>query len=52
MGRIDPSEIAHVLGIKENAVDQRLLSGTGRLKLRFDRQNNEASSFTHKETPA
>ena len=45
-------EIAHVLGIKENAVDQRLYRARSRLKLRFDRQNNEASSFTHKENPA
>jgi RNA polymerase sigma-70 factor, ECF subfamily len=46
------AEIATVLGIKENAVDQRLHRARARLKVRFDRLNNEASSLTHKETPA
>jgi RNA polymerase sigma-70 factor, ECF subfamily len=46
------TEIAHVLGIKENAVDQRLHRARNRLKLRFDRLDSEASSPTHKETPA
>jgi len=46
------TEIAHVLGIRENAVDQRLHRARNRLKVRFDRLNGEASSLTHKETPA
>ena len=46
------AEIAQVLGIKENAVDQRLHRARARLKVRFDRLDNEASSLTHKETPA
>lgn len=46
------AEIATVLGIKENAVDQRLHRARARLKVRVDRLNNEASSLTHKETPA
>ena len=46
------TEIAHVLGIKENAVDQRLHRARNRLKVRSDRLNGEAPSLTHKETPA
>ena len=46
------AEIAQVLGIKENAVDQRLHRARARLKVRFDGLSNEASSLTTKETPA
>jgi RNA polymerase sigma-70 factor (ECF subfamily) len=46
------TEIAHVLGIRENAVDQRLHRARNRLKVRLDRLDGEASSPTHKETPA
>jgi RNA polymerase sigma-70 factor (ECF subfamily) len=45
-------EIARVLGIKANAVDQRIHRARNRLKSRLDRLGNEASSLTHKETPA
>ncbi|MGH8947359.1 MAG: RNA polymerase sigma factor [Acidimicrobiia bacterium] len=45
-------EIAGVLGIKENAVDQRLHRARNRLKTKFDRITTEASSPIHKETPA
>ena len=46
------TEIAHVLGIKENAVDQRLYRARSRLKIRFDRLSSEASPLTNKEAPA
>ncbi|HEU5112863.1 MAG TPA: sigma-70 family RNA polymerase sigma factor [Acidimicrobiia bacterium] len=46
------NEIAQVLGIKENAVDQRLHRARNRLKVRFDRLSNEAASLSHKEAPA
>ena len=35
-----------------DTVDQRLHRARARLKVRFDRLDNEASSLTHKETPA
>jgi RNA polymerase sigma-70 factor (ECF subfamily) len=49
---LNRSEIAQVLGIKTNAVDQRLHRARNRLKVRYDRLIHEASSLTHKETPA
>lgn len=43
------SEIAYVLGIKENAVDQRLHRARSRLKSRFDLLNNASPSPTEAE---
>jgi RNA polymerase sigma-70 factor (ECF subfamily) len=45
-------EIAYVLGIKENAVDQRLHRARARLKTRIDRLNHESSSQEPKEASA
>jgi DNA-directed RNA polymerase specialized sigma24 family protein len=43
------SDIAYVLGIKENAVDQRLHRARSRLKRRFDLLNNASPSPTEAE---
>ena len=43
------SEIAYVLGIKENAVDQRLHRARSRLKRRFDLLSNASPSPTEAE---
>ncbi len=45
-------EIAYVLGVKENAVDQRLHRARTRLKTRFDRLHHESSSQKPKEASA
>jgi RNA polymerase sigma-70 factor (ECF subfamily) len=46
------SEIAYVLGITENAVDQRLHRARSRLKTRFDHLNTLMSPTEPKETSA
>ncbi|MDP9494019.1 MAG: sigma-70 family RNA polymerase sigma factor [Actinomycetota bacterium] len=46
------SEIAYVLGIRENAVDQRLHRARSRLKTRFDHLNNQLSQTGPKEASA
>lgn len=46
------SEIAYVLGIKENAVDQRLHRAKSRLKARLDHLNHESSNSEPKEASA
>jgi RNA polymerase sigma-70 factor (ECF subfamily) len=43
-------EIAAVIGIKENAVDQRLFRARSRLKERFDRLRQDSSPAIHGET--
>ena len=45
-------EIASVLGIKQNAVDQRLHRARSRLKARFERLANNTSSPTPEEASA
>ena len=45
------SEIAYVLDIKENAVDQRLHRARSRLKRRFDLLNNAQSPTEAEEAP-
>jgi RNA polymerase sigma-70 factor (ECF subfamily) len=45
-------EIAHVLGIKENAVDQRLYRARSRLKARFDRLNGVPRQKEQEEASA
>ena len=45
-------EIAHVLGIRENAVDQRLHRARSRLKTRLDRLNAESPNHEPKEASA
>jgi RNA polymerase sigma-70 factor (ECF subfamily) len=46
------TEIAYVLGIKENAVDQRLHRAKSRLKARLDDLNHESSTPEPKEASA
>ena len=46
------SEIAYVLGITENAVDQRLHRARARLKTRFDHLDTQVSPAEPKETSA
>ncbi|MEX1126156.1 MAG: sigma-70 family RNA polymerase sigma factor [Acidimicrobiia bacterium] len=46
------SEIGFVLGIKENAVDQRLHRARSRLKTRFDQLNSQSSRTEPKEASA
>jgi RNA polymerase sigma factor (sigma-70 family) len=46
------SEIAYVLGIRENAVDQRLHRARARLKTRFEILDGEPSKTETKEAPA
>jgi RNA polymerase sigma-70 factor (ECF subfamily) len=46
------SEIAYVLGITENAVDQRLHRARSRLKTRFDHLDTRMSPTERKETSA
>ena len=45
-------EIAYVLGIKENAVDQRLHRARSRLKARFDRLDAGTQNIEPEEAPA
>jgi RNA polymerase sigma-70 factor (ECF subfamily) len=49
---LDRGEIAHVLGIKENAVDQRLHRARARLKMRFDDLHRGVSPGEPKEASA
>jgi RNA polymerase sigma-70 factor (ECF subfamily) len=46
------SEIAQVLGINDNAVDQRLHRARSRLKVRFDRLNNAPTQAEPEEASA
>jgi RNA polymerase sigma-70 factor (ECF subfamily) len=46
------SEIAYVLGIRENAVDQRLFRARARLKARLDRLIDESPNHEPKEASA
>jgi RNA polymerase sigma-70 factor (ECF subfamily) len=46
------SEIAQVLGINDNAVDQRLRRARSRLKVRFDRLNNAPTQAEPEEASA
>jgi RNA polymerase sigma-70 factor, ECF subfamily len=45
-------EIAEILGIKENAVDQRVFRARSRLKARFDRSRRDPSPIESKEASA
>jgi len=49
---LNRSEIAHVLGIKENAVDQRIHRAKARLRERYDRLGPEPRPVTTKEASA
>jgi RNA polymerase sigma-70 factor, ECF subfamily len=49
---LNRGEIAYVLGIKENAVDQRLHRARTRLKARFDRLDNTPANNAPEEAPA
>jgi DNA-directed RNA polymerase specialized sigma24 family protein len=43
------AEIAHVLGIKENAVDQRLHRARARLKARYDQLGTTSTTANPRE---
>ena len=49
MGRLEPDEIASVLGIKENAVDQRLHRARRSIEARLDRLGPGSSPVSPKE---